>query len=93
MQPIHATQDMLAADALWGKRSAHAYAWRSLLDAGAVVAFGSDSPVKDLGVMKGIHAAVTRRRPDGSPGPAGWYGEQQLSVAEAVVGLDRRMCF
>ena len=84
MQPIHATQDMLAADALWGKRSAHAYAWRSLLDAGAVVAFGSDSPVEDLGVMKGIHAAVTRRRPDGSPGPAGWYGEQRLSVAEAV---------
>ena len=34
--------------------------------------------------MKGIHAAVTRRRPDGSPGPAGWYGEQRLSVAEAV---------
>ena len=84
MQPIHATQDMLAADALWGKRSAHAYAWRSLLDAGAVVAFGSDSPVEDLGVMKGIQAAVTRRRPDGSPGPAGWYGEQRLSVAEAV---------
>jgi predicted amidohydrolase YtcJ len=84
MQPIHATQDMLAADALWGKRSAHAYAWRSLLDAGAVVAFGSDSPVEDLGVMKGIHAAVTRRRPDGSPDPAGWYGKQRLSVAEAV---------
>jgi predicted amidohydrolase YtcJ len=84
MQPIHATQDMLAADTLWGKRSATAYAWRSLLDAGAVVAFGSDSPVEDLSVMKGVHAAVTRRRPDGSPGPAGWYGEQRLSVAEAV---------
>jgi hypothetical protein len=84
MQPIHATQDMLAADALWGKRSAHAYAWRSLLDAGAVVAFGSDSPVEDLNVMKGIHAAVTRRRPDGTPGPAGWYGEQRVSVEEAV---------
>jgi len=84
MQPIHATQDMLVADALWGKRSAHAYAWRSLLDAGAVVAFGSDSPVEDLSAMKGIHAAVTRRRPDGSPGAAGWYGEQRLSVAEAV---------
>ena len=84
MQPIHATQDMLAADALWGKRSSYAYAWRSLLDAGAVLAFGSDSPVEDLGVMKGIHAAVTRRRPDGSPGPAGWYGEQRLTVNEAV---------
>ena len=84
MQPIHATQDMLAADALWGKRSAHAYAWRSLLDAGAVLAFGSDSPVEDLNVMMGIHAAVTRRRADGSPGPDGWYAEQCLTVDEAV---------
>jgi len=84
MQPIHATQDMLLADALWGARCAGAYAWRSLLDAGAVLAFGSDSPVEDLSVLKGIHAAVTRRRADGSPGPDGWYPEQRLSVAEAV---------
>ncbi len=84
MQPIHATQDMLVADAHWGARSAGAYAFRSLLDTGAVLAFGSDSPVEDLNVMKGIHAAVTRRRADGSPGPEGWYPEQRLSVTEAV---------
>jgi predicted amidohydrolase YtcJ len=84
MQPIHATQDMLAADRHWGKRSAHAYAWRSLLNAGAALAFGSDSPVEDLSVMRGIHAAVTRRRPDGSPGPDGWYPGQRLTVEEAV---------
>jgi len=84
MQPIHATQDMLLADAHWGARCAGAYAWRSLLDTGAVLAFGSDSPVEDLNVMKGIHAAVTRRRADGSPGPDGWYPEQRLTVAEAV---------
>lgn len=84
MQPIHATQDMLAADRHWGKRSAHAYAWRGLLNAGAALAFGSDSPVEDLSVMKGIHAAVTRRRPDGSPGPDGWYAGQRLTVEEAV---------
>jgi len=84
MQPIHATQDMLVADALWGKRSAHAYAWRSLLNAGAVLAFGSDSPVEDLNVMMGIHAAVTRRRPDGTPGTDGWYDEQRLTVDEAI---------
>lgn len=84
MQPIHATQDMLVADALWGARCAGAYAWRSLLDTGAALAFGSDSPVEDLNVMKGIHAAVTRRRADGSPGPDGWYPEQRLTVAEAV---------
>jgi predicted amidohydrolase YtcJ len=84
MQPIHAMQDMLIADVLWGERCAGAYAWRSLLDAGAVLAFGSDSPVEDLSVMKGIHAAVTRRRADGSPGPDGWYPEERLTVAEAV---------
>jgi hypothetical protein len=84
MQPIHATQDMLVADELWGDRSAGAYAFRSLLDSGAVLAFGSDSPVEDLNVMKGIHAAVTRRRADGSPGAEGWYPEQRLTVAESV---------
>jgi len=84
MQPIHATQDMLLADALWGARSSGAYAWRSLLDAGAVLAFGSDSPVETLSVMHGIHAAVTRRRADGSPGPKGWYPAQRLTVTEAV---------
>jgi hypothetical protein len=84
MQPIHATQDMLISDTLWGQRSAHAYPWRSLLNAGAVLAFGSDAPVETLSVMSGIHAAVTRRRPDGAPGPAGWYAEQRLTVDEAV---------
>jgi predicted amidohydrolase YtcJ len=84
MQPIHATQDMLLADALWGKRSAGAYAFRSLLAAGTALAFGSDSPVEDLNVLVGIHAAVTRRRADGSPGPEGWYPEQRLTVEEAV---------
>ncbi|OQY18933.1 MAG: hypothetical protein B6I34_10155 [Anaerolineaceae bacterium 4572_32.1] len=84
VQPLHATQDMLMADAHWGARSAGAYAFRSLLDSGAVLAFGSDSPIEDLNVIKGIHAAVTRRRADGSPGPEGWYPEQRLSVAQAL---------
>jgi predicted amidohydrolase YtcJ len=84
MQPVHATQDMLLAERCWGIRCATGYAWRSLLDSGAVVAFGSDAPVEDLSVMVGIHAAVTRRRPDGSPGPEGWYPEQRVTVEEAV---------
>lgn len=75
---------MHMADAHWGARSAGAYAWRSLLDRGAVLAFGSDSPVEDLNPMKGIHAAVTRRRPDGAPGADGWYPQQRLTVTEAV---------
>jgi hypothetical protein len=86
VQPIHATQDMRMVDAYWGKRGRLAYAFRSLLDSGVRLAFGSDAPVETPNPFIGIHAAVTRRRADGSPGPAGWYPEQRLTVAEAVAG-------
>jgi hypothetical protein len=62
------------------------YAFRALLESGARLAFGSDAPVESPNPFIGIHAAVTRRRADGSPGPDGWYPEQRLSVAEAVAG-------
>ena len=84
MQPIHAPSDMLAADRLWGERSALAYAWRTQLDHGAHLAFGSDAPVESPNPFLGLHAAVTRRRADGSPSAEGWYPEQKLSIAEAV---------
>lgn len=84
MQPIHATSDMEMAERYWGRRSDLAYAWRSVLDSGACLAFGSDCPVETLNPFAGIHAAVTRRWADGSPGPAGWIPTQRLSVAEAV---------
>jgi predicted amidohydrolase YtcJ len=87
MQPIHATSDMLMADKYWGARSAYAYASRSQLEAGAHVAFGSDAPVESPNPFWGIHAAVTRRRADGSPGPQGWHPEQRLSVQEALEGF------
>jgi len=101
MQPLHATQDYEMADRYWGSRCATAYAWRSLLEAGTLLAFGSDCPVEDLNPLVGIHAAVTRRRADGSPGPEGWHPDQRLTVVEAVhaytlgaaqaVGLDDRL--
>jgi predicted amidohydrolase YtcJ len=84
MQPIHATSDIEIADLHWGARAATGYAWRALLDAGTRLAFGSDAPVEDLSPLLGIHAAVTRRRADGSPSPDGWHPEQRVSVAEAV---------
>jgi predicted amidohydrolase YtcJ len=84
MQPLHATSDMLIADRYWGERSRGAYAWKSLLDAGALLAFGSDCPVEVCNPFAGIHAAVTRRRADGSPGEAGWRPEQKLTVEQAV---------
>lgn len=83
MQPIHATSDSEMADALWGPRCALAYAWRSLKESGATLAFGSDAPVESMNPWRGIHAAVTRQRPDGFP-QGGWYPEQRLTVDEAM---------
>jgi predicted amidohydrolase YtcJ len=84
MQPIHAISDMPVADRFWGTRSALAYAWRSQLLQGAPLAFGSDAPVESPNPFLGLHAAVTRRQADGSPGPEGWYPEQRLSLSEAL---------
>lgn len=86
MQPIHATSDMVIAEQHLGERCRTAYAWRSILEGGAVLALGSDCPVEVLDPLAGIHAAVTRRRADGSPGEEGWYPEQRLTVEEAVRG-------
>lgn len=84
MQPIHATSDMDAANRYWSERVDYAYAWRSQLDAGATLAFGSDAPVEAPNPFLGIHAAVTRRQKDGSPGVAGWVPEQRISRLEAL---------
>jgi hypothetical protein len=84
MQPIHAPSDMHAADRLWGERSALAYAWRTQLKYGARLAFGSDAPVETPNPFWGLHAAVTRRRADGTPSAEGWYPEQRLTLAEAL---------
>jgi len=83
MQPIHAISDMKMADDFWGERAKLSYAWRTQLDNGARLAFGSDAPVDSPNPFLGLHAAVTRRRADGSPSADGWYAEQKLSMAEA----------
>jgi predicted amidohydrolase YtcJ len=83
MQPIHATSDMHVAARRWGARCEAAYAWRSLLDSGAHVAFGTDCPVEPPDPLRSLHAAVTRQRPDGSP-PGGWHPEQRITVREAI---------
>jgi predicted amidohydrolase YtcJ len=59
------------------------------LQHGAVLAFGSDAPIESIEPLRGIHAAVTRRRADGSPGPEGWRSQDnaRLTVAEAVRGF------
>jgi hypothetical protein len=84
MQPIHALSDMAMAERFWGERTRHAYAWRAQLEAGARLAFGSDAPVESPNPFWGLHAAVGRRRSDGSPGPDGWHPQQKLQLREAL---------
>jgi predicted amidohydrolase YtcJ len=78
MQPVHAVSDRAVADREWGDRAAHAYAWRALRAAGAILAFGSDAPVEDASPLAGI-AAATRWR-----SAARWHPELALSRAAAV---------
>jgi len=84
MQPYHAIDDGRWAEKVLGpERIKTSYAWRLLLDHGAVLAFGSDWPVAPLDPLSGIYAAVTRRTLDGK-NPQGWVPEQRITVAEAV---------
>jgi predicted amidohydrolase YtcJ len=84
MQPYHAIDDGRWAEAVLGpERMRSSYAWKSLLDAGAVLAFGSDWPVAPLDPVAGIYAATTRRTLDGK-NPGGWIPEQRITVAQAV---------
>lgn len=90
MQPIHATSDMKISDQHIGSRSAGAYAWNSLLKADTTMIFGSDAPVESPNPFLGLHAAVTRTLPDGSPGPVGWYPEQRLTLKQALFAYTGR---
>ena len=87
MQPMHIIDDgRWAWKRLDEKRLKGTYAFRSLLDAGVVLAFGSDSPVASMNALFGIYAAVTRRTLD-DKNPNGWIPEQKITVDEAVRGF------
>jgi predicted amidohydrolase YtcJ len=84
MQPTHATSDMYWADERLGdERLAGAYAWQTLLDEGAVLAFGSDFPVEQVNPMLGIHAAVSRQDLEGWP-EGGWQPQERVSREAAI---------
>ena len=84
MQPYHAIDDgRWAATRIGAERVAGMYVFRSLLDAGARLAFGSDWTVAPLDPLLGIYAAVTRRTTDGA-NPEGWVPEQKVTVEEAL---------
>lgn len=84
MQPAHAIDDGRWAETKIGaQRVKYTYAFRSLLDAGAMVTFGSDWSVAPLDPILGVHAAVTRQTIDGL-NPEGWIPEQKITVEEAL---------
>jgi hypothetical protein len=84
MQPTHCTGDMpWAPDRLGEERLHGAYAWRSLVDGGAVFVLGSDFPVESHDPLRGLYAAVTRQDARGRPG-GGWLAGEQLGREEAL---------
>jgi len=84
MQPYHAIDDGRWAEKRIGpERIKTTYAFRSLLDANALLTFGSDWTVAPLDPLLGIYAAVTRRTIDGA-NPDGWVPQEKITVAEAV---------
>ncbi|MBI5059030.1 amidohydrolase [candidate division KSB1 bacterium] len=93
MQPIHCTADMRFVESRIGpERAKRAYAWRSLLDHGATLAFGSDWPVEDLNPFAGIHAAVTRTDDHGEPA-GGWQPQERITIEETLRAYTRGSAF
>jgi predicted amidohydrolase YtcJ len=80
VQFSHATSDRDLAERLWPERLDGAYAWRSLVDSGAVVANGSDAPIEELDPLAGLRAGVLRTQDER---PA-WRPEQAVTVEEAL---------
>ena len=88
MQPYHTIDDMRWMEERIGERSRYAYAFKTLLDAGVLLSFGSDWPGTNAAwytsdPLDGIYAAVTRQTLDGNP-EGGWYPEERISVDAAL---------
>ena len=84
MQPYHAIDDGRWAEGRLGQqRARYSYAWRSFLDHGVALAFGTDWPVAPLDPMLGLYAAVTRATLD-SKNPGGWFPEEKITLPQAI---------
>jgi len=81
MQPSHCVTDRPLADRWWGSRTANAYPWRTLLDLGARLVFGSDAPVEPPSAVLGLHAAVGRRDVGDA---AAWVPQQAIGIDAAL---------
>lgn len=83
MQPAHLFADIPLLDRHWGARSRGAYAFRSLLQRGTTVVFGSDVPVATIDPREGVYSAMERKGFDGAPA-AGWRPEEKVGFEDAV---------
>jgi predicted amidohydrolase YtcJ len=87
MQATHATSDKnMAVDRIGDVRIQGAYAWRKLIDAGALIANGSDFPVESPNPFFGLHASITRQDKNNDP-VGGWYPEERMTPAEAFASF------
>jgi predicted amidohydrolase YtcJ len=84
MQTTHQISDMgWAQDRLGPERIKGAYAWRSILDTGTIVANGTDAPVEPINTLRTFHAAIARQNEQNQP-PGGWYPNQRMTREEAL---------
>ena len=84
MQPVHQTSDMMMAEARLGTdRLGGAYAWRSILQAGGQLAFGTDAPVEPVDPLAGLAVAISRTNAAGQPF-GGWRPEETISREQAL---------
>lgn len=82
MQPNHLLTDMnWAMDRLGPKRAAYSYAWKTFLDAGVPLAFGTDYPVEPITPFRGLYAAVTRMNEQGTKS---YFPENKLTRGQAL---------
>jgi predicted amidohydrolase YtcJ len=85
IQPVHLRADAAQARRSWGGRAERsAYAWRSLLEAGASLAFGTDAPVEPIDPWPGIALAITRRSPEWPSGTPAFGPGEALTIDDAL---------
>jgi predicted amidohydrolase YtcJ len=82
VQPVHILADRDTADRYWGKRARWAYPFKTMLEKGIKLGFGSDSPIEKPNPLLGIYSAVRRKRPDDLRDS--WYVEECVTLKEAV---------
>ncbi|MBN1197283.1 MAG: amidohydrolase, partial [Candidatus Aminicenantes bacterium] len=90
MQPTHCTTDLLVVEDRIGKeRARQGYRWRSFLDAGALLAFGTDWPIEPLDPRRGLYSAIERRNIENKQPEGGWFQTEAISLAEALDAYSR----